>query len=102
MGKGLTAAYRFGIISRFPQPPCPALCLPDRMPDHCLSLLRRDFSGIAQIDLMVSPFPGDVQGIALLLHVGVHHGNGGGFSIIGADMHTLDAQPLVVGQKRSL
>ena len=47
-------------------------CPSDRMPDHRFLFLRRDLPGIAQIDLMVQPLVGDIQSIALLLHIPVH------------------------------
>jgi hypothetical protein len=42
------------------------------MPDHRFQLLRRDLSGIAQIDLVVQPLVGDIEGIANLILIAGH------------------------------
>ena len=69
------------------------------MSDHGFSLFRSYFSGITQIDLMMQPLIGDVQGISLAFHKLMHHGDRSRFIIIGPDVHALDTQALVIGQK---
>ena len=74
------------------------LPLSDRVADHGLKLFRRNLSDIAQIDLMVQSLIGDIQRIALLLHILMHPLHCVGLVVVGADMQALHTQALVIGE----
>ncbi len=61
------------------------------MPDNCLPLFRRCFSGIRQIDLMVHASIREIILITVILKISVHHPDGCRFIIIGSVVHHLDA-----------
>ena len=72
------------------------------MPDYRLQLFRGNLPGITQVDFMVAAFISNVQRIALFLHELMHRFHGLRLIIIRADVHALNAQSLVNGQKLHL
>ena len=69
------------------------------MADHGLQLFRRDLSGVTQINLMVQSLIGDIQRIALLLHISMHPLHCGWLVVVGTDMQALHTQTLVIGEE---
>ena len=72
------------------------------MPDHSLQPFGRDLPCIAEIDFMMQTVIRNIEDIPLTLHVLVHKCDSGRFIVIGTDVHTLNAQALVIGQKFDL
>lgn len=57
---------------------------------------------IAQIDFVMEPVHSEILRIAPGFGAFFHGGHSGGLIVIGADMHALDAQPLLPGEKLHL
>lgn len=62
------------------------------MSDNCFQLSGLGFAGGDQIDFVVVPRIGNINRISVFRGKAVHSGKRSRFIVIGADMHTLDAQ----------
>lgn len=74
------------------------LHFPYRMPYDRLQFFRGAFSRVAQINLVMTAAFIYVQIIAVRFHIFMHERDGFRLVIVRADMQTLDANALVIGQ----
>lgn len=69
------------------------------MPHHRPPSIRRDASGVGQINLMMHPVIGKIIYITVFFKKCIHQINGRRLVIESSDMHALDAQPFFYGKK---
>ena len=72
------------------------------MPDYRFQSFGCDSPCIAQINFMMQALICNIEDIPLALHILVHECDSSRFIIIRADVHTLNALSLVIGQELDL
>ena len=70
-----------------------------RMPNHRLQLFRRGFSWVGEVDFVVETGGGEVVGVASGGDEVVHKFHGFRLLVVGADVHYLNAETFVDGEK---
>lgn len=73
--------------------------LADRLTEDGPALVCGSLPRIGQVDLMMAVLVGDVSRIAHFGGVRIHPGQCRGLIVIRADMHALEAQPLMAGEE---
>lgn len=68
------------------------------MPDYSPQLFGSDLPCIAEINFMMQALICNAEDIPPVLHILVHECNGSRLIIIRADVHTLNAQTLIIGK----
>ena len=62
-------------------------------------LFRRSPPRVAQVDLMVQAFPGEIRLVSAFGEKIIHLSEGGGFLIVVSDMHALDTETFMICKK---
>ena len=81
---------------------CFCLLRLNRVPDHGFQLIRCSLSCVAQINLMVEPRICNVKSKSLFRHKLMHELHRRRFIVVWADVHALNTEPLIAGQKLHL
>ena len=88
-----------GEIFVFPGKGPASLQLFDGVADDGLPLLRWGLPGVGKVNFMVQALIRQVVFVAVLLQILVHQGHRRRLAIVGAQVHELDAEALVDGEK---
>ena len=73
-----------------------------RMPNHRLQFFRRGFSWVGKVDFVVETGGREVVGVAGCGDEVVHKFHGFRLLVVGADVHYLNAETVVDGEKLGL